>query len=136
MRGAECNEDCGPHRVGPGRPQGGVARRKLSWVAGVAPRPGLRFCLPAVPMVQAADARSGTHLCHVSGAGLHRTGMRTILCDPEMSTILQVVFGVSGKQPTEMAVIEDDDMVEQLSSHAAHKTLRDISGEGSRLQLM
>ena len=136
MRGAGRNEDCGPIVSVPGDARAGLPRRKLSWVAGVAPRPGLRFCLPAVPMVQAANARSGTHPCQVSGAGLHRTGMRTILCEPEMSTILQVVFGVSGKQPTEMAVIEDDDMVEQLSSHAAHKTLRDIIGEGSRLQLM
>src|SRR5262249_52888406 len=51
------------------------------------------------------------------------TPTRRFFVEPEVRAIVVVVSHVLGEHPTEMALVQDDDVVEQLAAHAADPAL-------------
>ena len=61
----------------------------------------------------------------------HRTGgrrtdsaARGFLAKPEMRAVIMVIRRVCGEKPLEMALVQGDDVVEQIASAAAHPAFR------------
>lgn len=76
-------------------------------------------------MVQTAESRQGVNLAS------HRSAYRgwptcwRILRESEVRPILMVVANVLGHQPLEVLLIQDDHVVQQVSSTTPHPALRD-----------
>src|ERR1039458_7167211 len=68
---------------------------------------------------------------HANRLGLHRSVLcsrsahRRLLCQPKMCPVIMVVTHVLGHHASEMAFVEHDDMIEQISSATCHPTLSD-----------
>ena len=77
-----------------------------------------------VSMMQSVQSRHGNDLT-VSAAGTIRlaSGGR-LLCQAEMSAIIVVVANVFRHEPFKMALVEDDDVVEQIAAAIVDGTLR------------
>ena len=64
---------------------------------------------------------------HASHPGLHRSALcsrcarRRLLCKPKMCSVVVVVADIFGHEAFEMAFVENDDVIEQVSAATTHK---------------
>jgi len=68
-------------------------------------------------MVQAAQARMADHR---TGDRRTDSAARGFLAEAKMRAVIVIIRGVRGEQPLEMALVQGDDMVEQIAPAAAH----------------
>ena len=78
-----------------------------------------------VTMVQATESREGLNLASNRKTGHNRPTRWRVLGEPEMRPIRVVVAHILNHQPLQMSLIEDDHVVEQVSSAAPYPTLSD-----------
>ena len=76
-------------------------------------------------MVETAEPRQGDDLDVPSEPSLRRTACGRGLGEAEVGAVAAVVRDVLAEQAQQVAVVEDDDMVEELATDAADPTLRD-----------
>ena len=72
-------------------------------------------------MVQTAQSRVADHR-----AGGRRTdsAARGFLAEAKMRAVIVIIRRVRGKKPLEMALVQGDDVVEQIAPAAAHPAFR------------
>ena len=78
----------------------------------------------------------GVHSGGAARAQLHRAGHRRVLLDPEMRPIPVVVRQVLAEQPPKMFVVENNDVVEQVSPYGPHESLGHPVGASCRMRPM
>jgi hypothetical protein len=72
-------------------------------------------------MMEAPYVRQGYHLAHFRG--LDRTGVGAIHIERKMRTISVVIGDVCSEHSSEMPVVEDDDMIEHLTTETPDEPL-------------
>ena len=87
-------------------------------------------------MVKPAGPASGLDRCRYCRTLLYRAAQRSVLLDPKMSSIFVVVSPVLVEQPPKVALVENDDVVEQLSANRTHQALRHSIGASCRMHPM
>ena len=82
-------------------------------------------------MMQPADARQRDNLGFSVWPPVHRPLRGSRLPEPEVCSVVVVVSDVIAEEPTQMPLVEDDDVVEELAAHASHPALGDaVSARG------
>ena len=76
-------------------------------------------------MVQAAQPRHTKHFATRRRIGGCNATCRRSFLQPEMCPVVVIVGNVFGDQPFEMAFVERDNLVEQISATATDKSLSD-----------
>ena len=74
-------------------------------------------------MVQPAESRKGLNLTFTGRANFSRPTCWRVLRESEVSPVLVVVEQVGRHQPFEMALIQDNHVVQQVASATSHPTL-------------
>jgi hypothetical protein len=74
-----------------------------------------------VAMVQAAESRLRNHSAPIDRAN---SASRSLLAQPEVSAVLVVVADVVGQDSPEMALVERNDVVQQITPAALYPSLR------------
>src|SRR5271169_3944276 len=62
--------------------------------------------------------------------------IRSVLLESEMSSVLVVIAHVVFQQPSEVPLVENDHVVQQVPPDTANPALRNSVGEGRQLQRM
>ena len=78
-------------------------------------------------MVEAAEARQSPNLRSSVSAPRHRPPGRCRLAEAQLRTVVVVVGDVPAEKPSEMPLVSDDDVVEELAAHAADPALGDAA---------
>ena len=74
-----------------------------------------------VTMMQAADFRKGND---VAGRGkLYATGPRAVLAEREVRSCVVMVLKIAQQYPAQVALIEDDDMIQTFPADRTDETL-------------
>jgi hypothetical protein len=79
----------------------------------------------SVTMVQPAESREGLSPVSLCRTDRGRTPFRSVLRQSQMRSVLMVVANIFGHQPLEMAFIQHDHVIEQISTAASYPALGD-----------
>src|SRR6267378_4345227 len=74
-------------------------------------------------MVQPAESRQGLNLASTRTADFRRPTCWCVLRESKMSPVLVIVVQVRRHQPFEMALIQDNHVVQQVASATSHPAL-------------
>ena len=77
-----------------------------------------------VSMVQATESRSRSNHACALWADSNRPTRWRILREPQMRAVLVVVAHVLSHKSSQVSLIEDDHVIEQISSATSHRALR------------
>jgi len=75
-----------------------------------------------VAIMQTAESRYGNDLCSCRRAGRRCPACRSLLIQAEMRPIVVVIANEFGHEPLQMAFIQHDDMIEQVTAATADET--------------
>ena len=89
------------------------------------PERGLCGQLPTVAVVQTADSAASMDGRERAGTLLNGSARGSVLVDSEMSPVLVVVGPVLGEQASEMFLVENDNVVQELSPCRTHQAFGD-----------
>src|ERR1017187_8249644 len=78
-----------------------------------------------VTMVQSSESRERFNLAASCSAAHDWPSYRSILRKPEMSAVLVIVAYIFGHEPLQVPLINDDNVVQQVSSTTPNPTLGD-----------
>jgi hypothetical protein len=81
--------------------------------------------LPQISVVQPADAWHSDDNALVCLLGLNGSTRRRLLVEPIVSSVFGIVMEVISTEPAQMGFVENDHVVQQISSAACHPSLRD-----------
>ena len=76
-------------------------------------------------MMKSTEVGKCDHLGIVKGPGLNPTTRRCLLPEIVMRPVVVIVPDVILEQPTELLVVEDDDVIEEFSTYVAHPAFSD-----------
>lgn len=79
---------------------------------------------PLIPMVQPTNARQRNDFCFRRGPRSDRPEQGHVLFETEMRSVLVIIGDVLLGKVNRMALVEDDDVIKELSSTTANPTLR------------
>src|ERR1700736_5238367 len=75
-------------------------------------------------MVQSTESREGSNLASERRMARNRPPRWRVLPAPQMRPILVVVAPILSHQPLQMPLVQDDHVIQQVSSAASYPTLR------------
>src|ERR1700746_1156631 len=75
-------------------------------------------------MMQAPESRKGPNLAFAPWASANRPTRRRVLREAEMRSVPMVVAHIFGHQPFQMALIQDDYVIQQVSSATSYPAFR------------
>ncbi len=77
-----------------------------------------------VTMMQPAEARHGNYLRARRCVHCRFPACRSLLRQPKMSAVLVIIANVIAHEPFQMALVQDNDMIEQVAAATPDKPLR------------
>lgn len=75
-------------------------------------------------MMQAPESRKGPNLAFAPWASANRPTRRRVLREAEMRSVPMVVAHIFGHQPFQMALIQDNYVIQQVSSATSYPAFR------------